>query len=101
MLFPVGLYIDLVCPFDISFGGFRSHSSFLTRLFKIVVYVWVTQGFDEYMNLVLDDAEEVNIKKKSSKPLGQFLSCSFLYSPSFLSSPLEFHFCSVVELFEF
>lgn len=28
------------------------------------------QGFDEYMNLVLDDAEEVNIKKKSRKSLG-------------------------------
>ncbi|EXB39658.1 hypothetical protein L484_017131 [Morus notabilis] len=35
-------------------------------------------GFDEYMNLVLDDAEEVNIKKKSRKSLGasddQFLA---------------------------
>ncbi|XVE63415.1 hypothetical protein DITRI_Ditri07aG0018700 [Diplodiscus trichospermus] len=30
-------------------------------------------GFDEYMNLVLDDAEEVNIKKKSSKSLGRIL----------------------------
>ena len=29
------------------------------------------QGFDEYMNLVLDDAEEVLIKKKSRKPLGE------------------------------
>lgn len=28
------------------------------------------QGFDEYMNLVLDDAEEVHIKKKSRKSLG-------------------------------
>ncbi|KAG7023407.1 Small nuclear ribonucleoprotein E [Cucurbita argyrosperma subsp. argyrosperma] len=27
-------------------------------------------GFDEYMNLVLDDAEEVNVKKKSKKALG-------------------------------
>ncbi|KAF3452842.1 hypothetical protein FNV43_RR03275 [Rhamnella rubrinervis] len=27
-------------------------------------------GFDEYMNLVLDDAEEVNVKKKSKKSLG-------------------------------
>ncbi|KAK6944338.1 LSM domain, eukaryotic/archaea-type [Dillenia turbinata] len=30
-------------------------------------------GFDEYMNLVLDDAEEVNIKKKSRKQLGRIL----------------------------
>ncbi|CAJ2657836.1 unnamed protein product [Trifolium pratense] len=31
------------------------------------------QGFDEYMNLVLDDAEEVNVKKKSKKTLGRIL----------------------------
>ncbi|KAL3825036.1 hypothetical protein ACJIZ3_021065 [Penstemon smallii] len=30
-------------------------------------------GFDEYMNLVLDDAEEVNVKKKSRKQLGRIL----------------------------
>jgi small nuclear ribonucleoprotein E len=28
------------------------------------------QGFDEYMNLVLDDAEEISMKKKTVKPLG-------------------------------
>lgn len=28
------------------------------------------QGFDEYMNLVLDEAEEVSMKRKSRKPLG-------------------------------
>nr|ACV70140.1 small nuclear ribonucleoprotein E [Jatropha curcas] len=27
-------------------------------------------GFDEYMNSVLDDAEEVNVKKKPRKSLG-------------------------------
>lgn len=32
------------------------------------------QGFDEYMNLVLDDAEEVHIKKNTRKPLGDLLS---------------------------
>jgi len=30
-------------------------------------------GFDEYMNLVLDDAEEVSLKKKSRKALGRIL----------------------------
>ncbi|XP_042050001.1 transcription factor bHLH35-like [Salvia splendens] len=30
-------------------------------------------GFDEYMNLVLDEAEEVNIKKNSRKHLGRIL----------------------------
>ena len=32
------------------------------------------QGFDEYMNLVLDEAEEMSIKKKSRKPLGERLA---------------------------
>uniref|UniRef100_A0A803N1F1 Small nuclear ribonucleoprotein E n=1 Tax=Chenopodium quinoa TaxID=63459 RepID=A0A803N1F1_CHEQI len=31
------------------------------------------EGFDEYMNLVLDDAEEVNVKKKTRKSLGRIL----------------------------
>jgi small nuclear ribonucleoprotein (snRNP)-like protein len=31
----------------------------------------VAQGFDEYMNLVLDDAEEVSIKRKTRKPVGE------------------------------
>ncbi|MBN3274388.1 RUXE protein, partial [Polyodon spathula] len=30
-------------------------------------------GFDEYMNLVLDDAEEVHMKTKARKTLGKFL----------------------------
>ncbi|CAM6102121.1 unnamed protein product [Calypogeia fissa] len=30
-------------------------------------------GFDEYMNLVLEDAEEVSLKKKTRKPLGRIL----------------------------
>mmetsp|Transcript_3099 Transcript_3099/g.9460 ORF Transcript_3099/g.9460 Transcript_3099/m.9460 type:complete len:88 (+) Transcript_3099:131-394(+) len=30
-------------------------------------------GFDEYMNLVLDDAYEINLKKDSRKPLGRTL----------------------------
>lgn len=30
-------------------------------------------GFDEHMNLVLDDAEEKDLKKKTSKSLGRIL----------------------------
>ena len=30
-------------------------------------------GFDEYMNLVLDDAEEFNLKIKSKKTLGRIM----------------------------
>lgn len=31
----------------------------------------VIVGFDEFMNLVLDDAEEIDLKKKTRKPLGR------------------------------
>ena len=30
-------------------------------------------GFDEYMNLVLDDAEELQVEKKTRKALGRIL----------------------------
>lgn len=30
-------------------------------------------GFDEYMNLVIDEAEELNIKKKSRQAVGRIL----------------------------
>lgn len=29
------------------------------------------QGFDEYMNLVLDDATEIDLKHKTTKQLGR------------------------------
>ncbi|KAJ9537642.1 hypothetical protein OSB04_030375 [Centaurea solstitialis] len=38
-----------------------------------VLFFCLIQGFDEYMNLVLDEAEEVSIKKKTRKPLGRIL----------------------------
>ncbi len=31
------------------------------------------QGFDEYMNLVLDNAEELSMKKKTRRQLGRIL----------------------------
>jgi len=37
------------------------------------VPVLPSQGFDEYMNLVLDDAEEVNKKKGTRKTVGRIL----------------------------
>ena len=30
-------------------------------------------GFDEYMNIVLDETYEIHTKKKTSKPLGKIL----------------------------
>lgn len=35
------------------------------------------QGFDEYMNIVLDDAAEVNVKTKESKPIGTYIYVSY------------------------
>lgn len=32
---------------------------------------WLSQGFDEYMNLVLDEAEEVSLKRQTRKPVGE------------------------------
>ena len=39
--------------------------------FGVICYV-PFQGFDEYMNLVLDDAEEVHLKTKKRRPLGMY-----------------------------
>eukprot|EP00669_Euglena_mutabilis_P013355 TRINITY_DN8257_c0_g1_i1.p3 TRINITY_DN8257_c0_g1~~TRINITY_DN8257_c0_g1_i1.p3 ORF type:complete len:105 (+),score=41.80 TRINITY_DN8257_c0_g1_i1:28-315(+) len=33
----------------------------------------VIVGFDEYMNLVLDDAEEIHLKKGTTKSIGRIL----------------------------
>lgn len=30
-------------------------------------------GFDEYMNVVLDNASEVNVKKGTTKPVGRIM----------------------------
>jgi len=30
-------------------------------------------GFDEYMNIVMDDAEEYNMKKNSRRPIGRIM----------------------------
>ena len=52
------------------------------------------QGFDEYMNLVLDDAEEVHIKKKSRKTLGMFTISLFFSLRSPKCAWFEvFHLC--------
>ncbi|XP_030417350.1 small nuclear ribonucleoprotein E isoform X2 [Gopherus flavomarginatus] len=38
------------------------------------IQVWLyEQGFDEYMNLVLDDAEEIHSKTKARKQLGRIM----------------------------
>ncbi|KAF5956648.1 hypothetical protein HYC85_003873 [Camellia sinensis] len=52
-------------------------------------------GFDEYMNLVLEDAEEVNVKKKTRKSLGENneQSGSRYDDVSFIIGRFLFFFC--------
>ncbi|CAN1173398.1 Small nuclear ribonucleoprotein E [Linum perenne] len=62
----------------------------MTQPIKARIQIWLFEqkdmriegriiGFDEYMNLVLDDAEEVNVKKKSRKSLGNVLTSHQFY----------------------
>ena len=53
---------------------------FLQQKSRIQVWIYdqknvrmegVVVGFDEYMNIVLDDAYELNLKRKTRKPLGR------------------------------
>ena len=39
--------------------------------FVLCEFLRPVQGFDEYMNLVLDEAEEVSMKRKTRKALGE------------------------------
>ena len=67
-------------------GAGAAHRSHLQMLAKQIADsgVWLyeqvnmqiqgcTVGFDEYMNLILDDAEEIHSKTKSRKQLGQIM----------------------------
>ncbi|URD87064.1 Small nuclear ribonucleoprotein E, partial [Musa troglodytarum] len=56
----------------------------MTQPIKARIQIWLFEqkdlriegriiGFDEYMNLVLEEAEELNVKKKTRKPLGRIL----------------------------
>ncbi|KAG6545785.1 hypothetical protein Mapa_012746 [Marchantia paleacea] len=56
----------------------------MTQPIKSRIQIWLFEqkdlriegriiGFDEYMNLVLEDAEEISLKKKTKKPLGRIL----------------------------
>ncbi|KAI8807583.1 small nuclear ribonucleoprotein E [Cladochytrium replicatum] len=51
---------------------------------KVRVQIWLYEqvdlriegrilGFDEFMNLVLEEAEEISVKKDTRKPLGRIL----------------------------
>ena len=58
------------CPADSQRSVLRQLCSFrtlpLTKCCGLIV-----QGFDEYMNLVLDEAEEVSMKRQTRKAIGK------------------------------
>ena len=39
----------------------------------VCVFTKCEQGFDEFMNLVLDEGEEVSVKRAARKPLGRLM----------------------------
>ncbi|XP_072867712.1 small nuclear ribonucleoprotein E isoform X5 [Chlorocebus sabaeus] len=62
----------------------RTSSSDTYKMYRSRIQVWLYEqvnmriegciiGFDEYMNLVLDDAEEIHSKTKSRKQLGRIM----------------------------
>ncbi|CBK23489.2 uncharacterized protein [Blastocystis hominis] len=74
----------LLQPIDIIFRFLQGISFFKMATHKTGVQIWlydqphvriegVINGFDEYMNIVLDNASEVNIKMKTRKNLGKIL----------------------------
>ncbi|XP_039558513.1 small nuclear ribonucleoprotein E [Passer montanus] len=60
------------CGFGL-FLGFLCFGCFLGCFWGLTGAVLLLQGFDEYMNLVLDDAEEIHSKTKSRKQLGRIM----------------------------
>ena len=42
------------------------------------------QGFDEYMNLVLDEAEEISVKRKTRKAVGEHDARHRMFGQCFL-----------------
>lgn len=52
---------------------------------KLMWNILFMKGFDEYMNLVLDDAEEVHLKTKKRRPLGNITSIKLKPKPFFLA----------------
>ena len=49
-----------------------NHYRELFRNFSLIIGNLVSQGFDEFMNLVMDDAVELYIKKDFRRQIGRF-----------------------------
>ena len=64
-----------VQPINLIFRYLQNRSRIQVWLYE-QVNMWIEGciiGFDEYMNLVLDDAEEIHSKTKSRKQLGRIM----------------------------
>lgn len=52
---------------------FQLYPTLFTNYFVFLSIIFTLQGFDEYMNLVLDDAVEIQQKRDTSQKLGRIL----------------------------
>ncbi|KAF7627173.1 Small nuclear ribonucleoprotein E [Meloidogyne graminicola] len=71
----------MVQPINLIFRCLQSRSRILIWLYENVTYriEGYIIGFDEYMNVVVDEAEEVNMKSLNRHKLGRILlKASFL-----------------------
>lgn len=56
---------------------FKKKKKLIKFLDKLQMSICYIQGFDEYMNLVLDDASEVHVKSKQVSRVGAFYMILF------------------------
>ncbi|CAI4232047.1 unnamed protein product [Auanema sp. JU1783] len=65
----------MVQPINLIFRYLQNRTRVMIWLYEDVNHriEGYIMGFDEYMNIVLDEAEELNLKTKNSKKLGRIL----------------------------
>ena len=71
----LSIQIVMVQPIKLIFRYLQNKSQIQVWLYE-QVNIWIEGciiGFDEYMNLILDDAEKIHSKTKSRKQLGQIM----------------------------
>ena len=64
--------LHTVCDACIQGGGVHAFVCVCMHVY-VCEYVTYMQGFDEFMNLVLDEGEEVSVKRAARKPLGRLM----------------------------
>uniref|UniRef100_A0A8C6TE78 Small nuclear ribonucleoprotein E n=1 Tax=Neogobius melanostomus TaxID=47308 RepID=A0A8C6TE78_9GOBI len=53
--------------------AYRGQGQKVQKVMVQPIVSFFSEGFDEYMNLVLDDSEEIHMKTKNRKPLGRIM----------------------------